>query len=137
MRKTLAILSLGLLCTFGATAQQGAFATGKYRNLFLEAGHSQPEIHNKIDAAFQQLFHGDPKVPPDLLVQQALKVEQEQPDPRGLRVHKVLRVLLVPPVPKALLVFKASQVPLVHRAPQGHRGLQAPQGHRVQLVHKA
>ena len=60
MRKTLAILSLGLLYSFGATAQQGAFATGKYRNLFLEAGHSQPEIRKKIDAAFQQLFHGDP-----------------------------------------------------------------------------
>jgi oligosaccharide reducing-end xylanase len=38
----------------------GAFATGRYRNLFAEAGHSQAEIRAKIDAAFQQLFHGDP-----------------------------------------------------------------------------
>lgn len=37
----------------------GAFATGKYRNLFAENGHSQPEIRQKIDGAFNQLFHGD------------------------------------------------------------------------------
>ena len=39
----------------------GAYATGKYRNLFQEDGHSQKEIQAKIDAAFQQLFHGDPQ----------------------------------------------------------------------------
>jgi oligosaccharide reducing-end xylanase len=39
----------------------GAYATGHYRNLFAENGHSQNEIQNKIDSAFQQLFHGDPK----------------------------------------------------------------------------
>ena len=38
----------------------GAFATGHYRNLFAENGHSAVEIQNKIDSAFQQLFHGDP-----------------------------------------------------------------------------
>jgi oligosaccharide reducing-end xylanase len=38
----------------------GAFATGHYRNLFAENGHSQREIQAKVDAAFQQLFHGDP-----------------------------------------------------------------------------
>jgi oligosaccharide reducing-end xylanase len=38
----------------------GAFATGRYRNLFAEAGHSQAEITAKINAAFQQLFHGSP-----------------------------------------------------------------------------
>ncbi|MCJ7448666.1 MAG: glycosyl hydrolase family 8 [Bacteroidales bacterium] len=37
----------------------GAFATGKYRNLFLENGHSQQEITAKNEAAFRQLFHGD------------------------------------------------------------------------------
>lgn len=37
------------------------FAEHHYRNLFLEAGHSQQEISSKIDAAFQQLFHGDPE----------------------------------------------------------------------------
>ncbi len=38
----------------------GAFATGHYRNLFAEDGHSPQEIQSKIDSAFQQLFHGDP-----------------------------------------------------------------------------
>ncbi len=38
----------------------GAFATGHYRNLFAEDGHSSQEIQSKIDSAFQQLFHGDP-----------------------------------------------------------------------------
>ena len=39
----------------------GAYATGKYRNLFVEDGHSRKEIQAKIDAAYQQLFHGDPQ----------------------------------------------------------------------------
>jgi oligosaccharide reducing-end xylanase len=38
---------------------KGAYHTGKYRNLFLENGHSLKEIKAKNDAAFQQLFHGD------------------------------------------------------------------------------
>jgi oligosaccharide reducing-end xylanase len=38
----------------------GAFATGRYRNLFVEAGRSQVEVTEKINASFQQLFHGDP-----------------------------------------------------------------------------
>jgi oligosaccharide reducing-end xylanase len=50
--------------TTGLKAQRldvghGAYATHQYRNLFAEAGHSQAEIDAKIDAAFQQLFHGD------------------------------------------------------------------------------
>lgn len=39
----------------------GAYATGRYRNLFAEDGHSSKEIRAKIDAAYQQLFHGDPQ----------------------------------------------------------------------------
>ena len=39
----------------------GAYATGKYRNLFVEDGHSPREIKAKIDAAYKQLFHGDPQ----------------------------------------------------------------------------
>ena len=35
--------------------------TGRYRNLFVEAGASGKEVEKKIGAAFQQLFHGDPK----------------------------------------------------------------------------
>jgi oligosaccharide reducing-end xylanase len=58
-------LQLAALCTIqGAVAQpqsgSGAYTTGHYGNLFLEAGHSRKEIARKIDAAFQQLFHGDP-----------------------------------------------------------------------------
>lgn len=37
----------------------GAFATGKYPNLFAGNGHSETEISAKIDAAWRQLFHGD------------------------------------------------------------------------------
>ena len=39
----------------------GAYATHRYRNLFAEAGHPQAEIDAKIDAGFQQLFHGNPE----------------------------------------------------------------------------
>ena len=38
-----------------------AYATGKYRNLFAETGHSSTAIQAKIDASYQQLFHGDPQ----------------------------------------------------------------------------
>jgi oligosaccharide reducing-end xylanase len=37
----------------------GAYANGKYRNIFKEYGHSKKETDKKIDAAFSQLFHGD------------------------------------------------------------------------------
>src|ERR1700733_2486042 len=39
----------------------GAYAAGKYRNLFAETGHSSTAIQAKIGAAYQQLFHGDPQ----------------------------------------------------------------------------
>ncbi len=38
----------------------GAFATGRYRNLFVEAGRSPQEVTGRIRTGFQQLFHGDP-----------------------------------------------------------------------------
>ena len=38
----------------------GAYATGHYRNLFADAGHLQTEVRQRVDSAFQQLFHGDP-----------------------------------------------------------------------------
>jgi oligosaccharide reducing-end xylanase len=38
---------------------QGAFATGWYRNLFVEAGHSPEEVTKKVHVAYEQLFHGD------------------------------------------------------------------------------
>jgi oligosaccharide reducing-end xylanase len=39
----------------------GAYATGHYRNLFAEAGHSQIDIDAKNDSSFRQLFHGAPQ----------------------------------------------------------------------------
>ena len=50
----------GTAASTARKAAAGAFATGRYRNLFRESGHSDQEIKMKIDAAFQQLFHGDP-----------------------------------------------------------------------------
>jgi oligosaccharide reducing-end xylanase len=38
---------------------KGAFATGKYRNLFAEIGHSPAEVKAKVDKAYNQLYHGD------------------------------------------------------------------------------
>ena len=61
------LAAFALVGTAGGQAQAaksdgaGAYATGKYRNLFEEDGHSQKEIQAKIDAAYQQLFHGDPQ----------------------------------------------------------------------------
>ncbi|MCU0788804.1 MAG: glycosyl hydrolase family 8 [Verrucomicrobia bacterium] len=43
-----------------APSESGAVATGQYRNLFVEAGHSPEAVSARIEAAFQQLFHGDP-----------------------------------------------------------------------------
>ncbi len=46
-----------------AAAQDGsgAYATGKYRDLFAEDGHAPAKVKAKIDAAYEQLFHGDAK----------------------------------------------------------------------------
>jgi oligosaccharide reducing-end xylanase len=49
------------VCDCAPVAQtDGAVATGNYRNLFVEDGHSPQAVTVKIDSAFQQLFHGDP-----------------------------------------------------------------------------
>ena len=40
---------------------QGAFATSRYRNLFTEQGHTAGESSTRIEAAYQQLFHGNPQ----------------------------------------------------------------------------
>ena len=39
----------------------GAYATGKYRNLFVEAGHTPQEVDARIARAWEQLFRGDEK----------------------------------------------------------------------------
>ncbi|KAF9134852.1 Reducing-end xylose-releasing exo-oligoxylanase Rex8A [Mortierella sp. GBA39] len=41
---------------------QGAFYTGQYRNVFLEAGYSQEEIDARLDQAWNDLFDGAPEV---------------------------------------------------------------------------
>jgi oligosaccharide reducing-end xylanase len=38
----------------------GAYATGRYRNLFVENGRPPAEVTAKLNLAFQQLFHGHP-----------------------------------------------------------------------------
>lgn len=37
----------------------GAYESGTYRNLFAEIGKSQTDVDEKVDAAFNQLFHGN------------------------------------------------------------------------------
>src|ERR1044071_1101273 len=68
MRFGLKLLIIGVLafvfngrCAENSLSEDGAgvYATGHYRNLFAEAGHSQKEIQQKIGSAFQQLFHGN------------------------------------------------------------------------------
>ena len=44
-----------------ANDKAGAVSTGCYRNLFAEAGVPAKKVSKKLDAAFQQLFHGDPQ----------------------------------------------------------------------------
>jgi oligosaccharide reducing-end xylanase len=41
-------------------AGSGAFASGQYRNLFVENGHSAAAVAEKINASFEQFFHGNP-----------------------------------------------------------------------------
>jgi len=38
----------------------GAYYSGIYRNLFREAGYTEQDIHDKLGAAWDQLFDGDP-----------------------------------------------------------------------------
>jgi oligosaccharide reducing-end xylanase len=58
----LASLTVAFALPAGAqeAAPRGAAFTGEYRNLFREAGHSRAAIQEKIDTAWEQLFHGDP-----------------------------------------------------------------------------
>ncbi|UNK57192.1 glycosyl hydrolase family 8 [Pseudoxanthomonas daejeonensis] len=42
-----------------ATAAKGAVASGQYPDLFAEAGYGREETEAKVEAAFQQLFHGN------------------------------------------------------------------------------
>jgi oligosaccharide reducing-end xylanase len=61
MRFILRLLAAtGLACGGELPRGAGSFATGQYRNLFVEIGHSAADVRQKLDAAFEQLFHGDP-----------------------------------------------------------------------------
>jgi oligosaccharide reducing-end xylanase len=40
---------------------QGAFASGAYRNLFVEVGLPAAAVEQKVAAAYEQLFHGPPE----------------------------------------------------------------------------
>lgn len=55
----LAAVLIGALVP-SAHSQSGEFATGDYRNLFAENGHSASAVDKKISSAYQQLFHGNP-----------------------------------------------------------------------------
>jgi Endoglucanase Y len=44
-----------------AAAGPGAVASGQYPDLFAEAGYDAAAVEAKIQAAFRQLFHGDPR----------------------------------------------------------------------------
>lgn len=39
---------------------EGAYYTDVYRNMFMEMGKSEEAINNKVEAAFQQFFYGNP-----------------------------------------------------------------------------
>ena len=40
---------------------RGVYATGHYRDYFVERGHSNAEVESRLQSAFQQFFHGDPQ----------------------------------------------------------------------------
>lgn len=61
-RAACALLLATAACTaarHAPTPTAGAFASGRYDNLFAAAGHPPAEVRRKLDAAFAQLFHGD------------------------------------------------------------------------------
>ncbi len=55
------VFLLGCLPLAAQGPRSGAVAARRYRNLFVEAGVPKGEVAKRVDAAFQQLFHGDPK----------------------------------------------------------------------------
>ena len=68
MKKALVIISaLIALASCGAPSikepwSKGGLETGKYRNVFLEAGYSQEEIDAKLDEIYKEVFEGPNKV---------------------------------------------------------------------------
>jgi oligosaccharide reducing-end xylanase len=58
---SLITLTSAVLSAQAKKASAGAYFTDKYPNLFLRSGHTESESQAKIEAAYQQLFHGDPE----------------------------------------------------------------------------
>lgn len=52
------VVLTGCASESASPSEAGAFASKRYRNLFVEAGHAPPAVTTKLSAAFQQLFHG-------------------------------------------------------------------------------
>ena len=66
MKKLIIAMSLTMAATmsFGQLKKpftKGGFETGKYRNVFLEAGYSQKEIDKKVDEVFNEVFFSKDK----------------------------------------------------------------------------
>ena len=81
MKKIICLIMLPVLCSilYGALGNdcdkdvndprgkmkpwnQGAWVTGKYRNVFLEAGYKQEEIDAKLAKAYYDVFEGPNRV---------------------------------------------------------------------------
>lgn len=54
-------LTTGCAVAAQSDARAGSFATGRYRNLLVESGHTATEVQAKLHSAYQQLFHGNPR----------------------------------------------------------------------------
>lgn len=54
------VLALDFACV-PAVAQQGAFFTHRYRDLFVEDGHTVAQVRAKVGSGYAQMFHGDPQ----------------------------------------------------------------------------
>ena len=55
-----AVAPLALALCLSPAASAGAVASGQYPDLFAQIGHARAEVDARINAAYQQLFHGDP-----------------------------------------------------------------------------
>ena len=51
-----------IMCTLTASAQPEPFKNAKYRNLFVEMGHSKAEVDKKLQEVFSDVFLGPNKV---------------------------------------------------------------------------
>jgi oligosaccharide reducing-end xylanase len=92
-RLGIALLSAAAVLTTTAQAQAGQASSaasegsgrnaqaqgGHYANLFEQAGYSHHSVKRKIEAAWQQLFHGDPGTAPDFYDGQSIYY-QSTPD---------------------------------------------------------